>query len=311
MRRRIFVGSIFAGLPIAGAFAQPPRPRPGNIPMRPFGRTGVNVTVIGQGGARMQLLRTQDACVRHLRHAFALGMNFFDCAASYWEGHSEEAYGAALAEVRKEIFLTTKSGQRSRKGAEAELEASLKRLRTDHVDLWQIHGVGNMKEVERIFGPGGAIEAFVAAKKSGKCRFIGFTGHEDPEVLVAMLKRFDQWDSILMPLHAADTHYVSFEKIALPEAVERGVARQAMKVFGNAFLLRALNAHECLHYALSLGIHTAVVGCSTDGQLDDDVRAAQSFKPLTPAQMDELRAVAKDARGAVVGRGMEYWKKQA
>jgi predicted aldo/keto reductase-like oxidoreductase len=279
--------------------------------MREFGRTGVKVTVIGQGGARMQLLRTQEACVRHLRHAFALGMNFFDCAASYWDGHSEEAYGAGLAEVRKEIFLTTKSGQRTRKGAEADLEQSLRRLRTDYVDLWQVHGVGNMKEVERIFDAGGAMEAFTAAKKAGKCRFIGFTGHEDPGVLVEMLKRFDGWDSILMPLHAADPHYLSFEKTALPEAVERGVARQAMKVFGNAFLLRALNAEECLHYALSLGVHTAGGGCSTAGQLEDDARAAQRFKPLSAAQMEELRAVAKSARGAVAGPAMEYWKKQA
>lgn len=104
MRRRNFVGSVFAGLPLTGAFAQAPRPRAGAIPMREFGRTGVKVTVIGQGGARMQLLRTQEACVRHLRHAFALGMNFFDCAASYWDGHSEEAYGAGLAEVRKRDF---------------------------------------------------------------------------------------------------------------------------------------------------------------------------------------------------------------
>jgi predicted aldo/keto reductase-like oxidoreductase len=309
MRRRSFIGAAFSGLAIDGAFARPPAPKPGSIPMRTFGRTGVKLTVLAQGGARMQLLRTKADGVAHLNHALSMGMNFFDCAASYWEGRAEEVYGEGLKGARKQIFLTTKSTRRTAKDAMAELELSLKRLQTDYVDLWQIHGVGNMKEVETIFGPAGAIEAFERARKQGKCRFMGFTGHEDPHVHVEMMRRYDRFDSIFMPLHAADPHYLSFEQIALPEAVKRGLAIQAMKVFGNSFLLRALNARECLNYALTLPIHAAVAGCSTTGQMNDDIQTAAAFKPLSSSDMDELRKTAKSARGAVTGPAMEYWKK--
>jgi predicted aldo/keto reductase-like oxidoreductase len=268
------------------------------------------VSVIGQGGARMQLLRTREACREHLKRVYDAGLNYFDCAASYWDGRSEEAYGDVLPQFRKNIFLTTKSSRRTAKEASAELDASLKRLRTDYVDLWQMHGVGKPDEVRRIFGPGGAIEAFEAAKKAGKCRFIGFTGHEDPEVHLMMLKAYNKFDSILMPLHAADPGYLSFEKTVLPAAVEAGIGIQGMKVFGNAFLLRALNARECLNYALTLPVHCATLGFSTEGQLQDDVRTAQSFRPLATTDMDQLRNTAQSARGAATGTAMEYWKKR-
>jgi predicted aldo/keto reductase-like oxidoreductase len=172
-----------------------------------------------------------------------------------------------------------------------------------------MHGIQDRKDVDRIFGPDGAIEAFEAAKKAGKCRFFGFTGHYDPHAHVAMLKAYDRWDSILMPLHAADPAYLSFEKIALPEAVERGIGIQAMKVFGNAFLTRVLNPQECLRYALSLPVHCATVGCSTIGQIDDDVRVAQNFTPYTPEEMAALRHRAITAGpGGAQGPALEYWK---
>jgi uncharacterized protein len=310
MQRRTFAGSIFSGLGLTGLFARPAAAKPGDIPTRPFGRTGVRLTVVGQGGARLALLRNREDAAAHVRYALSLGINYFDCAASYWEGHSEEAYGDVLPAVRKSVFLTTKSGKRTRREAEAELAASLKRLRTDYLDLWQIHGVQEKSDVERIFAPGGAIEAFEAAKKSGKARFIGFTGHHDPAVHLEMLKAYDRWDSILMPLHAADPAYLSFEKAVLPAAVERGMAIQAMKVFGNAFLLRVLNARECLRYALSLPIHCATVGCSTAGQWDDDARIARDFKPYTPGEMDDVRHRAVTAGpGGLKGPQLEYWKR--
>jgi predicted aldo/keto reductase-like oxidoreductase len=159
-------------------------------------------------------------------------------------------------------------------------------------------------------GPGGAMEAFEAAKKAGKCRFIGFTGHHDPHVHVAMLKAYDKWDSILMPLHAADPSYLSFEKIALPAAVERGVGIQGIKTFGNAFLLRVLNAEECLNYVLSLPISCTPVGVSTVGQLEDDVRFVENFKPLTAEEMDALRTrVVTAGPGGAKGPSLEYWKR--
>lgn len=307
--RRLFVGAAFSGIGITGLSAKPAKPKAGSVPMRPFGKTGVRLTVIGQGGARLALLRTKEAARLHVRHAYSLGLNYFDCAHSYWDGHSEEVYGDVLPEWRKELFITTKSTKRTRKEAEDELHASLAALKTDYIDLWQMHAIQSQKDIDQIFAPDGAIEAFEAAKKAGKCRFFGFTGHYDPNVHVAMLKAYDKWDSILMPLHAADPAYLSFEKITLPAAVERGIGVQAMKVFGNAFLMRVLNAEECLKYALSLPVHCAATGCSTMGQLDDNVRFVQDFKPYTPEQMDEVRNRAVTAGpGGLQGPALEYWK---
>lgn len=309
MNRRAFSGAVFAGLGLTSLSARAAKPKSGATPMRDFGRTGVKLSVVGQGGARLALLRTKEAARAHVRYAYDLGLNYFDCAHSYWEGHSEEVYGDVLSDVRKKVFITTKSSKRTRPEAEAELHASLKSLKTDYLDLWQMHGVQSQADIDRIFSPGGAIEAFEAAKTAGKCRFFGFTGHFDPNIHAAMLKAYPKWDSILMPLHAADPSYLSFENIALPAAVQRGIGIQAMKVFGNAFLLRVLNAEECLRYALSLPISCATVGCSTPGQLDDDVRIAQNFKPYTPEEMAALRNRAITAGpGGLKGPALEYWK---
>jgi predicted aldo/keto reductase-like oxidoreductase len=309
IRRRTFAGAAFAGLGITGLSARTPPPQVGVTPTRQFGKTGVKLTIVGQGGARLALLRTKEAARTHVRHAYDLGLNYFDCAHSYWEGHSEEVYGDVLSDVRKQVFITTKCSKRTRTEAEKELHLSLKSLKTDYLDLWQMHGIDNQGDVDRIFSPGGAIQAFEAARKAGKCRFFGFTGHRDPNTHLSMLKAYDRWDSILMPLHAADPAYLSFEEITLPVAVQRGIGIQAMKVFGNAFLLRVLNAEECLRYALSLPIHCATVGCSTIGQLDDDVRFAQSFKPYTSQEMEALRNRAVTAGpGGLQGPALEYWK---
>ena len=240
-----------------------------------------------------------------VQRAYDLGINYFDMARSYWDGRAEEVYGAVLPPFRKNIFLTTKTTERSRKEAMEELELSLKRLKTDYVDLWQIHGVGEKEEVAKIVGPGGALEAFEAAKKAGKCRFIGFTGHHDPDVHLEMLKTYDKFDTILMPLHVADPAYLSFEKITLPKTSESGIGVLGMKIFGNAFLLRAFSARDCLSYVLSLPVHAVTLGFSTMGQLEDDIRIAQQFKPLTPEEMAALRARAEGIKGPA----LEYWKR--
>jgi uncharacterized protein len=310
MKRRTFVGAAFASLSLTGLHAQPPKPKPGNIPMRDFGRTGVKLTVVGQGGARLALLRTKEKARAHVQHALELGLNYFDCAHSYWEGHSEEVYGDVLPPFRKQVFITTKCLKRTRKEAEDELNLSLKSLKTDYLDLWQMHAIQSQNDIDAIFAPSGALEAFEAAKKAGKCRFFGFTGHFDPQIHIAMLKAYDSWDSILMPLHPADPAYLSFEKTTLPAAVDRGIGIQGMKVFGNAFLLRVLNAEECLRYVLSLPIHCATVGCSTTGQLDDVVRFAQQFVPYSAEEMEALRKLAVTAGpGGVKGTALEYWKR--
>jgi predicted aldo/keto reductase-like oxidoreductase len=159
--------------------------------------------------------------------------------------------------------------------------------------------------VEKIFAPGGALEAFVAAKRAGKCRFIGFTGHRDPAVHVEMLQRYDQWDSILMPLHIADPLYLSFEEQVLPLAVARGMGIQGMKNFGNGRLLEEFTVPECLEYVLSLPISCTALGCTTIGQLEADVRVAREFRPITPGQILALRQRAERLKGPA----LESWKK--
>jgi len=201
---------------------------------------------------------------------------------------------------------------RTAKEAEQELETSFRLLKTDYVDLWQAHAVQNRDDIDKILAPGGAIEAFEAAKKAGKCRFIGFTGHFDPEAHAALLKAYDKWDTVMMPIHAADHAYLSFERTALPVAIEKGVGIQAIKVFGKAFLLRSLNPTECLRYVLSQpGVHVAVCGAGTQGQMEDNIRAAQNFRKMIPEEMAEVRKRAVVGSGVYTGSTLEYWKKKA
>ena len=308
MRRRSFVGAAFAGLSASGARAAG-KGTAGDIPMRVFGKTGAKLTVIAQGGARMDLLPDMDAARKYVRHIYDLGINYFDCAHSYWGGKSEQVYGGVLPEFRKDVFITTKSMKRTRATTEQDLEASLRSLKTDYVDLWQMHDVRTSQDIEQIFAPGGALEAFEAAKKAGKCRFFGFTGHFDPQTHLTMLKSYDKWDSVLMPLHAADTAYLSFEKTVLPVAVEMGIAIQAIKIFCKGFLLRAISPGECLRYVLNLPIHGAVCGAGSRGQMEDNIRTAQGFQPLSAKEVEQLRKKAISGRGVLQGHEMEYWKK--
>jgi predicted aldo/keto reductase-like oxidoreductase len=304
MRRRTFLStSIAAGLGTLTLGSTTVRAKAGDIPKRTLGKTGEQLTIIGQAGGRFPMITFEEAKAVTMR-AYDLGINYFDTARIYWDGRSEEVYGAVLPPFRKNIFLTTKSPERSRKGAEADLEKSLRALKTDHVDLWQIHQVGSLDEVEQIFAPGGAIEAFEAAKKAGKCRFIGFTGHHDPQVHLAMLKKYDQYDTILMPLHAADPGYLSFEKNVLPIAVARGMGIQGMKSTANSKLLQSIALKDCLSYVLSLPVHCVAMGCTTVGQVEDDVRIAREFTPLNEAQLDQLRERAAKLKGP----HLEDWK---
>lgn len=309
MRRRAFFGAVFTGL-CGIAAAKPARPKAGEIPMRALGRTGQKLTVVGMGGARFHLLPFDEGAAL-VRHAYELGINYFDMARSYWNGRAEEVYGAAIPEFRKQIFLTGKTGKRARKEAAAELDTSLRLMKTDYLDLWQMHGVNLQDDIKKILAPGGALEAFVGAKKAGKCRFIGFTGHADPAFNLEMLRSYDGFDTMLMPLHAADTAYLSFEKNALPAAVQRGVGILGMKIFANAFLLRAFSVRECLSYTLSLPVSAVTLGFTTLGQLEDDVRIAQGFKPLPPEEMEALRVRARSDRFDVTnGPALEYWKRK-
>jgi aryl-alcohol dehydrogenase-like predicted oxidoreductase len=312
MKRRSFVGGALAGLSIAGANAKPQKVKTGDIPTTTFGKTGVRVSVIAQGGARMDLHPDIQTASAHIRKVYDLGVTYFDCARSYWNGRSEEAYGIGLQGVRKNVFLTTKTMGRSAKDVEQDLETSLRLLKTDYVDLWQAHNVMNRDDIDKILAPGGALEAFERAKKAGKCRFIGFTGHFDPEIHAALLKATDKWETVMMPIHAADHAYLSFEKTTLPVAVERGVGIQAIKVFGKAFLLRSLSPTECLRYALSQpGVHVAICGAGTQGQMEDNIRAVQNFKKMTPEEIADVQKRSIVGSGVYAGATMEYWKKKA
>jgi len=311
MERRAFVGRVFAGLALTAQWAKPAKAKPGSIPLREFGGTGVKLTMIGQGGAKLAYLRTREAAGEHVKFALEMGINYFDCARSYWEGHSEEVYGDVLPPVRKKIFLTTKSLKRTRLEAQSELDASLRAMKTDYVDLWQIHNVQTAAEADRIFGPDGAMEAFEAAKKAGKCRFIGFSAHYDPEVALLMLRQSARFDTILIPLHAADPGYLSFEEKVLPAAVDKGLAIQGMKVFGSAALLRLLHVSECLRYTLSLPVHSAVVGCSSAGHWEDNARVLEKFKTFSADEMAQVKERAVSGPAALKGPTLEYWKRAA
>ena len=276
-----------------------PTLKPGNIPRKTFGKTREKLTIIGQAGGRFPLISFEEAKVVTLR-AYDLGINYFDNAHSYWDGRSEEVFGAVLPPFRREVFITTKTQERTRLGAEKELHLSLRRLKTDYVDLWQIHSVTTRQEVEKIFGPGGAIEAFEAAKREGKCRFIGFTGHYDPQVHMEMLKRYNHFDTILMPLNPADPSYLSFEQLVLPEARKRGLGIQGMKSLANSKLLQAFSMNECISYVLTLPIHCLALGCTTIGQLEDDVRLAQRFQPYSEKEMAGMRRRAETLAGPLL-----------
>jgi len=311
MKRRVFVGGAFAGVGLTGAYAKPPKAKSGGIPMTEYGKTGVKVNIIAQGGARMDLHPTVAEAAEHVRRVYDLGLTYFDCAHAYWGGKAEEAYGIGLKGVRQNVFLTTKTAKRTRAEAEADLALSLKALQTDHLDIWQMHDVRTQEEIDRILSPGGAMEAFEAAKRAGKCRFIGFTGHFNPETHAALLKAYDKWDSVLMPVHAADHAYLSFEQIALPVAVEKGIGIQAIKVFCKAFLLRALNPSECLRYTLSMPVHVAICGAGTQGQMEDNIRTVQSLKRFSADELADVRKRAIVGQGVYTGPTMEYWKKKA
>jgi uncharacterized protein len=222
MQRRTFLQS--AGiLPAARALVEAP------VPAVTLGKSGLKVTRFAVGGYHMNV-RGEEEAIRIIHRAMDLGVTFFDSANIYHNGKSDEIYGKALAGGRRQkIILMTKCEKRSRQEAMAILEEQLKRMNTDYLDLWQCHQVTEQQEVDQILAPGGALEAFVDAKKQGKVRHIGFTGHRDPDVHLRLLKATDAWETIQMPVNLIDPHYLSFVVNVLPEARKRGLGVIAMK----------------------------------------------------------------------------------
>jgi len=259
------------------------------IPQRKLGKTGVNVTILGLGGEG--ILRTvghEREAKELISRALALGINYFESARAY--SGSESYYGAALGKKRKEIFLTSKSHARDKQGTTAHLQQTLSNMKTDYLDLWQVHDVRTDEEIEEIFGPGGAIEAFVEAKRKGLTRYIGVTGHHDPVVLRKCIELVD-FDTVLLPANPAEPSYKSFLEHVVPFAIKKEMGIIGMKVYlrGLAARLPGVDTLEpFFHFALSQQITTAVIGCDTVPQLEENVRFAARFAPLSPDTMSAL-----------------------
>ena len=258
------------------------------IPRRRLGNTGIDVTILGLGGEGV--LRTfgqEEEAYRLINSAIDQGINYCESARAY--SGSESYYGLALKERRNEIFLTSKSHARDRQGALTHLHETLRNMKTDHLDLWQVHDVRTDEEIEEIFGKGGAIEAFIEAKEQGLVRFIGLTGHHDPQILRKCIGRFD-FDTVLMPVNPAEPHYKSFIGQVMPLAVERGMGIVAMKVYfrGTAARIAPGNLDLFYRYALSHPVSTAVIGCDTIAQLEQNVRFALAYSPLTEDEQEML-----------------------
>jgi aryl-alcohol dehydrogenase-like predicted oxidoreductase len=269
-----------------------------SIPTRTLGKTGLQVTVIGLGGEG--ILRTfgyDREAVDLINRAIDLGINYFESARAY--SGSESYYGKALRHRRREVFLTSKSHARDRIGALAHLKETLKNMNTDHLDLWQVHDIRTEAEIQTIFGRGGAIEAFLEARQMGLARFIGLTGHHDPEILGRCIGMFD-FDTVLLPVNPAEPYYKSFLQEVIPAAQKKGMGIIGMKVYfrGMAAELPRYDTMEpYLHYALSQPITTAVIGCDSIRQLEENVLFAKRFRTMREDKMkslmDEIRPYAR------------------
>jgi aryl-alcohol dehydrogenase-like predicted oxidoreductase len=252
------------------------------IPRRPLGKTGVDVSIFALGGEG--ILRTHgrtDEAVRMIHRALDEGVNYCDTAPAY--AGSLDYYGAALGERRDEIFLASKTHDRTRDGSLRLLDESLRRLDTDRLDLWQLHDLRTTDDLRRIFATGGALEALLRARESGRTRFLGITGHHDPEILLEAMRRFE-FDTVLVALNAADLHRLSFAQTVLVEAARRGMGVIAMKVAAQGALLGrgGISMEEAMHYALSLeGVSTAVIGCRTPDEVRENAAIARRFRPLS------------------------------
>lgn len=281
------------------------------IPRRPLGRTGVEVCVLGLGGYHLGLVKSRREAVRIVQEAVDGGITFLDNAWEYHDGRSETIMGQALAGGRREqVFLMTKvcTHGRGRREAMRQLEQSLKRLRTDHLDLWQVHEVVYENDPERHAAKGGVLEALEEARRQGKVRFVGFTGHKSPAIHRKMLSLGFPFDACQLPLNCLDGTFRSFEQDVLPELNRRGIAPIGMKSMGgdgDIVRKKVVGPEEALRYAMSLPVATTVTGIDSLKVLRQDLRIARGFRPLSAARMDELR---RRCSGAAADGRYELYK---
>jgi aryl-alcohol dehydrogenase-like predicted oxidoreductase len=287
---------------LASAGAATGDPVSNGMPYRILGETGEKVSAIGLGGYHLGHPPDPADAIRITRSAIDRGVTFMDNCWDYHLGESERRMGIALRDgYRQKIFLMTKFDGRTKDATARQINQSLQRLQTDHVDLIQYHENIRLEDPDRFFAVNGPLEALLEAKKAGKIRYIGFTGHKDPIVHLRMLDLAAQhnflFDTCQMPLNVMDAHFRSFGHMVLPKLVEQGIGVLGMKSMGDGNLLRSgvVTPVECLHYALSLPTSVVITGCERMAILDQAIQAAKSFQPLTPAEVAALLAKTKDA----------------
>jgi aryl-alcohol dehydrogenase-like predicted oxidoreductase len=282
----------------------------GDMIYRKFGSKDVRISAIGVGGHHLGDVPTLDDAVQLIHEAIDAGVTFFDNAWEYYNGKTETILGRALRGGRRDkVFLMTKvcTHGRSAKLAMQMLEDSLRRYQTDHLDLWQIHGIVYDNDPELAYAKGGVLEAFDRAKQEGKVRFVGFTGHKDPAFHLKMLELGYPFDSVQMPLNPFDANFHSFERQVLPEVIRRGMAPLGMKSLGGtAWGIKAgvLQAEEMLRYAMSLPVATTICGMDSLDVLHQNLSVVRNFQPMTQSEMEALRA--RCAATAADGRFEPY-----
>ncbi len=266
----------------------------GEIPRRTLGRTGVQISALGLGGHHLGDIKSADEAIQVIHGALDAGVSFFDNCWEYYNGETENILGRGLKGRRDKVFLMTKVCTHGRSGelAMRMLEQSLRRLQTDHLDLWQIHAISYDNDPELAYAKGGVLEAFDKARQQGKTRFVGFTGHKDPAFHLQMLKLGYPFDTVQMPLNPFDATFHSFEKQVLPEVNRRGMAALGMKSMGGtgeAVKKGLVQAEELLRYAMSLPVATTISGIDSLKVLEQNLRVARGFKPMTEQEMEALR----------------------
>jgi predicted aldo/keto reductase-like oxidoreductase len=307
--RRDFLKTAAAGIAatsLAGSVLAEQQDSPAGLPTRPLGKTGQRVSILCLGGWHIGAI-DENLAISLMHEAIDNGLTFFDNCWDYHEGGSEEVMGKALATGgrREKVFLMTKNCERDYKGTQKCLEDSLRRLKTDHLDLWQFHEINYDNDPDWVFDKGG-LKAALEAQKAGKVRFIGFTGHKHPDIHLKMLGKPYEWATVQMPINIMDAHYRSFQKQVVPECEKRGIGVLGMKSLGGGFPKgnlaekAKLDGVACRRYALSQPVSSLVVGIASRDDLKQDLALARDFKPMRKQEMDQLlddtRLAASDGR---------------
>jgi aryl-alcohol dehydrogenase-like predicted oxidoreductase len=306
MERRTFLQATSAAIGIS-AKALADMPMPSSV----LGKSGLHVSKFCLGGFHMAKQGDENG-VKIIHRALDLGVTFFDSAAKYHDGRSDEVYGKALSpSQRQKIILMSKAQLRTKDEAMKQLETTLKRMKTDYLDLWQCHEVARHDEVDKIFAPGGSLEAFVLAKKQGKVRHIGFTGHHDYTVHQRLLDGYDGWETVQHPVNLIDPHYLSFINNFLPNAKKKGLGRIAMKsnAIGQITEQKVATIRECLRFSWSQDIDTLVSGVETVEQLEENVGVLKTLKKMTPTEISGL--LSKTRQGKFGSKVEKYKKPEA